>query len=94
MAETATVTVDNPTTGETEIVTLTETGPNTGIFTGSLATSEGTVPDPAPGVLAVAKDDVVQSSYDDAITVTGGPDTFTDSTLIIQPLLAVSKIDG
>jgi uncharacterized repeat protein (TIGR01451 family) len=92
--QTTTVTVNNPTTGESETVTLTETGVNTGIFSGTLSTSEGSVPDPTVGVLAVAKDDVVTSTYNDAISNNGGPATVTATTTVVKPVLTISKTDA
>ena len=89
-----TVTVNNPATGETETVTLTETGVNTGVFSGSLATSEGVVADPAVGVLAVAKDDVVTTTYGDTCNNLGGPGNSTANTTVVKPVLTISKTDA
>src|SRR5439155_1108357 len=92
--QTLTVTVNNPTTGETETVTLTETGVNTGVFSGTLSTSEGSVPDPAVGVLAVAKDDVLTTTYADSCNNLGGPANYTATTTVVKPVLTISKTDA
>jgi len=93
-AQSFTVTVNNPATGETETVTLTETGVNTGVFSGSLATSEGVVANPAVGVLAVAKDDVVTTTYGDTCNNLGGPGNYTANTTVVKPVLTLSKTDA
>ena len=40
--ETVLVTLRDPATGDTEVLRLTETGPNTGVFTGYIQTGPGT----------------------------------------------------
>lgn len=66
LAETVDVSVVNTTSNETETVTLTETGDNTGIFTGSLATEFGTIAGTdEDAILVVQAGDVVQLTYSD-----------------------------
>ena len=62
--ETVLVTMLNSTTGDRELLRLTETGPNTGIFTGYLQTGPG----PAAagnGVLSVVNGSSISASYSD-----------------------------
>ncbi|MEM0986519.1 MAG: DUF11 domain-containing protein [Pseudomonadota bacterium] len=68
-----TIEVVNQTTGETETVTLTETGPDTGIFRGTLATS--TTPGPGTdntGTMAVQSGETLSATYTDALDANGG----------------------
>jgi uncharacterized delta-60 repeat protein len=71
-AQTVTVQVKNAATNETESVLLTETGNNTGIFSGTLGTTHvagaGTS---NSGNLNVASGNSVVASYTDALTATG-----------------------
>jgi large repetitive protein len=72
IVETVLVSVRNNVTGETESVTLTETGANTGIFTGSVPTTFGTVAGPNNnGALSTQATDTVTVTYNDALSATG-----------------------
>ena len=78
VAETVDVAVTSSTETKPEIVTLTETGPDTARFTGSLSTAPG----PAvtgDGVLQLTDGDLVTARYEDADNGTGSPDTSTDT---------------
>jgi len=70
--ETVSVTVSSTTEPTPEILTLTETGPATAQFAGSIATSGGAAI-PGDGVLQVADDDNVTVTYRDANDGTGFP---------------------
>src|SRR6185436_1033889 len=75
------VTVVNTRTGESETVTLTETGVSTGVFSGTLTTA-GSALAGTNGVppLNVTTADTVTASYADALTATGGAATSTASS--------------
>ncbi|MBT8144225.1 MAG: cadherin-like domain-containing protein, partial [Gammaproteobacteria bacterium] len=82
LAENATATVINTVTGEAESVLLTETGINTGVFTGSLPTQLGAGPGPDNnGVLDAQVNQQLEARYDDAFTDTGGTATVTDAVM-------------
>ncbi len=71
VAETVTVTVTNVNTGETEDVVLTETGPNTGIFRNTLATSTNSANNSNnSGMLYMLNGQLVQVEYTDPISGT------------------------
>ncbi|MEM7083187.1 MAG: OmpA family protein [Pseudomonadota bacterium] len=63
LVETLVVTVVNDVTGETEQITLTETGPNTGVFSGTVATTPGTT-------AGVNNDGTLNTQAGDTVTVT------------------------
>lgn len=65
VAEIIYVTVTDPTTGDTEIVSLTETGPNTGVFAGYLPTTSATAV-PYNGSLSVKDGDTLSVTYIDS----------------------------
>ena len=80
VVETITASVINDVTGETETVTLTETGPDTGVFTSTLPTVFGTASNGNDtGTLAVQATDTVTLSYNDPINALGDPETRTDT---------------
>ncbi|WP_425411106.1 Ig-like domain-containing protein [Hyphococcus sp.] len=83
VAETITVTTVNDVTGETEIVTLTETGVSTGVFEGAVATAFGTAAGTDnDGILNAQSGDTVTVTYSDALTGAGGAATQTDTSNI------------
>lgn len=60
-------------TGETEMMTFTETGANTGIFTKKVPTQYGTTPGTNnDGIFTVQPLDTIQVSYFDSLTASGG----------------------
>jgi hypothetical protein len=71
-------TVEVPVTSTTEVaaetVTLTETGPNTSVFVGSIPTGTGAAV-PGDGILQAADGDLLTVSYDDADDGSGFPAT-------------------
>lgn len=71
--ETIVVTVTDLDTGDMETLTLTETGPNTGIFQGSIPSSVKTGAEPNDGTLHVRGGDHLQVTYQD-------PDDPTDQS--------------
>ncbi|MGB7406083.1 MAG: hypothetical protein WA906_10360 [Pacificimonas sp.] len=77
-----TVTVFNDRTGETETVTLVETGPNSGIFSGSLPTATSGNTANNSGTLNVAVNDRLTTRYFDSLTEDGGSATRTDITVV------------
>ncbi len=80
VAETVVVTLKDEKTGDVEVLQLTETGPNTGVFAGSIQTSS----DPAQsgnGVLNVASDSRIIVSYDD----NGGASNVETASAMIDP---------
>ncbi len=82
-AETITLPVVDDATGESQTVTLTETGPATGIFLGTVPTAfrDGVPAD--NGKLDTRAGDTVTSRYLDALTSTGVPATRTDTCRIL-----------
>ncbi len=79
-----TVVVVNDRTGESEQITLTETGPDTGIFTGELATIAGnTAGSNDDGVLNTQLDDTVTALYTDRLSATGSSQVRTDTGIVL-----------
>ena len=72
----ANITSTNDTSGIT--IPLTETGPNTGIFTGSFTFSTSASNDPADIIKAI-DGDTIFARYDDEYKITGLPGTATSS---------------
>lgn len=78
------VLVSNDTNGETEVITLVETGPNTGVFTAQLATTFGTAANVNDdGTLTTQLNDAVTVTYTDRLTATGGALDRTDTGVVI-----------
>jgi len=81
--QTLTLTTVNTVTGESETRTYTETGPNSGVFTATVATvfglSAGTNND---GTFNVKAGDTLTTTYNDAFTATGGTATVTATTTV------------
>ena len=83
LSGTTMVTVVNNTSGESEVVTLTETGTGTGIFEGTLATKEdATTGTNNDGTLHVEVGDKLTSIYTDAANALGQPATVTLTTTV------------
>ena len=76
-AETVLVSVVNDATNESEQVVLTETGIDTGVFTGTLATQQGSAGADDDGVLNTSSGNSITVSYEDQLTSTGGTATRT-----------------
>ncbi|MCG2586850.1 Ig-like domain-containing protein, partial [Massilia sp. TS11] len=88
--QTATVTVSNAATSETEVVTLTETGVNTGVFSGTLASSS-TLSDNGnnSGTLVASYGNTISVSYTDALDDNGvANQTRTANTTAYAALIA------
>lgn len=82
-AQTHSIAVINQATGESETLTLTETGPNTGVFTAVLATIFGSTAGPNnDGNLVVQGGDTVRATYNDAVNNAGNPATVTADTAV------------
>jgi len=79
--DTIQATVSSQTTGDSEVRTLVETGPNTGIFRGSVDTVDD--PNPEPGDL---NDGVLAVQYGDTVTTTFKDPIQSDGTLNTQVL--------
>ncbi len=72
VAETVVVAVVNDVTGESESITLTETGPDTGIFSGTLPTVFGNVAGTDnDGTMNTQATDTVTVTYVDGLTSMG-----------------------
>ena len=69
-AQTVDVTVTT-TTGDSETVTLTETGADTGVFTGQLSTAYGTSATGGDNTLQAQGSDTVTVTYTDALDSAG-----------------------
>jgi uncharacterized repeat protein (TIGR01451 family) len=81
--ETVPVTVVNNLTGEIEVVTLTETGPSTGVFQGALATAAGAAAGPNnDGTLITRTGDTLTASYLDDPDASGGTNTVTATGVV------------
>jgi len=65
---------------EGEVIALTESGPSTGLFDGSIDLSGVD----APGILAAAEGDTISARYDDADDGTGTPRTRTAHATVIE----------
>jgi large repetitive protein len=92
-AQTVVVTAVNAVTGESEQVTLTETGPNTGSFSGALVTATGaTAGANNSGTMNTKSGDTVVVTYNDAKAANGGPaaPTATDTVTSFNPLVATN----
>ena len=78
------VIVENDVTGESETITLTETGPNTGIFTGTVDTEYGvTAGTDNDGIFNTQSGDTVTVTYDDEFDAIGAdPDPITDTNTV------------
>ena len=92
VAESVTVIVQNGATGEAESVVLTETGPATGIFTGTVGTILGSAAGASgDGVLVVRPGDSLTATYQDALTAAGGAATRTASSLVVADVIRLDK---
>ncbi|RKN05145.1 hypothetical protein D7036_11190, partial [Aquimarina sp. BL5] len=85
VAETIIVEVVNDVTGENETITLTETGPDTGIFTGTVATTFGTAAGTDDdGTFNTQAGDTVTVTYDDVLDASGNdPVAVTDTDIVV-----------
>ncbi|NNC78211.1 MAG: hypothetical protein HKN77_09635, partial [Woeseiaceae bacterium] len=73
----------NDATGETETVTLTETGVNTGVFSGTLPTTFGTTAGSSnSGNMIAQEGDTITATYEDYQTSTGSQQTRTSVTTV------------
>ncbi len=84
--ETAQVTATNPTTGESETITLTELDADDSIFFGIVQTASGSVAGPlGDATLNTAKGDVLAITYADQLTAIGGSVTRSDDDEVVDP---------
>ena len=91
--DTLVVDLVNDVTGETEMVTLTETGANTGVFTGTVATTFGIVAGTNnDGTFNTQAADTVTVTYNDALTATGGTASPTDVSNVDSVVGSLSGI--
>ena len=91
---TLSVTVTNQVTGEIETVSLVETGSNTGVFTGTLATSDATGTNATPALMNVQPLDQITISYQDALRSDGTSQTIQDSDTVKEGTNAFVQIDA
>lgn len=90
--ETVQLTTTNTVTGETELLTYTETGPDTGVFVATVNTAYGTTAGTNDdGTFNVKRGDTLSTTYNDALTATGGAATVTATTTVVQPLFTITK---
>ena len=80
VAETVEVTFTSSTETTPEVLTLIETGLNTGDFFGSIPTGPGD-PVPGDGILQTSHDDLITGRYDDADDGTGSAAVSTDTAV-------------
>ena len=78
VTETADVMVTNDNTGEFEQIMLTETGPNTGVFTANLSTAAGAAGINNDGTLNASLNDTATASYTDQLDINGDTSPRTD----------------
>ncbi|MBK5276636.1 MAG: OmpA family protein [Desulfuromonadales bacterium] len=78
VAETVFVTITNPANGEVEVIRLTETGPDTGVFIGYLPTSS-VPPVPYSGNMSVVDGQVLTVRY---VDIVDGSDSSTTAIMI------------
>ncbi|MDD2727968.1 Ig-like domain-containing protein, partial [Malikia sp.] len=91
--DTLTVKVSNITTSEIETVTLTETGVNSGIFRGTLASSSASAQaSNNSGTLKTVSGDSLKVEYTDPITGSSSDNPTTPGTLANTDTAAVAKI--
>lgn len=84
LIETVGVDVLNDATGELEQIILTETGQDTGIFTGTLATAAGSAGTNNDGTLNVQGGDTVSANYTDQLDSNGNLVTRTDTGNVLN----------
>ncbi len=65
--ETVTITLVDNISGDTETLVLTETGPNTGEFRGSVASTRSTAPTPNNATISVSVDTMLEATYTDPL---------------------------
>ncbi len=95
LAETIILTTINSVTGESEALVYTETGVNTGIFTATVATVFGTAAGTDDdGTFNVQAGDSLTTTYNDAISNTGGPATEIATTNVLAGVadIQITKI--
>jgi hypothetical protein len=78
-AQTVTIEIVSTTEATPELVVLTETGPNTSTFEGTIGT--GTGPATNDGVLQIAEGDMISASYQDEDDGTGAPNLSYDTAV-------------
>lgn len=84
VAEQFDVVVVNDRTGETETITVLETGPDTGVFAAQIATVSGsTAGTDDDGALNTQLDDTVTAIYTDSLTASGSPQQRTDTGIVL-----------
>jgi fimbrial isopeptide formation D2 family protein len=83
-AETITITINNKETGHVEVLKLTETGPDTGVFIGYLASAEAGSGSPGSysGILPVGQSNSVTARYVD----TADNSDSTSAATVVDPL--------
>lgn len=89
---TVSVDVVNLDNGETEAVTLTETGANTGVFTSTIVTEAGAGASDNSGTLESRPGDTIELRYNDTTTPSGPAELLTDSDEVLGISLLKSGI--
>lgn len=84
VAESFTVTVVNDQTGESELITVVETGPDTGVFVAQLPTEFSRTAGPNDdGTLFTRPEDTVTVIYEDRLSSNGGVEERTDTGVVL-----------
>jgi uncharacterized repeat protein (TIGR01451 family) len=93
--ETILVTITNETTGETEVVRLTETGVNTGVFMGYISTTTMVSPS-YNGIIPVKQDSSIRANYVDIVdsSDTSAAAVLVDPTGIVFDSKTGAPVDG
>ncbi len=76
---TVTITLTDDISGDTETITLTETGPNTGIFIGDIPSTASINAVPGNNVLSVSEDSQISAAYQNPLNAT---ETISDAALV------------
>ena len=93
VAETVMLTTINSVTGESEALVYTETGITTGVFTATVATVFGTTAGTDDdGSFNVQAGDSLTTTYNDAISNSGGPATDIATTNVLAGVPAIQNI--
>ncbi len=90
LTETVLVTVSNPASGDTEVLRLTETGPNSGVFVGYLPTS-GAAASGYNGSMSVSEGNLLTIHYVDSAD---GTDSYASAVMVDPYGIFVDTVTG
>lgn len=80
--ETVTITLVDTNSGDTETIILTETGTNTGVFIGGIASTRSKANVPANNILSVSEKSIIEATYTDGLD----PVPTVASAALVDPL--------